>query len=154
MDVPVIAYRPVTSDDRSWLWDLKRATMRGYVAAIYGWEEEVQRRMFEERFEPERLRIIRVEGRDVGMLEFEEGKTDFFLRRIELLPGAQNGGIGSAVIGGLIDAAAARKKGIRLQVLRSNPARRLYERLGFRVDAETPTHFKMRKEILSTLLPH
>jgi ribosomal protein S18 acetylase RimI-like enzyme len=35
---------------------------------------------------------------------------------------------------------------VTLQVLKVNPARRLYERLGFRVTGETPTHFLMLHE--------
>ena len=33
--------------------------------------------------------------------------------------------------------------GCLLRVLRVNPARRLYERLGFEVTGESPTHFEM-----------
>ncbi len=133
-------------EDRGWLWDLKRATMREYVAAIYGWDDDTQRRMFEAKFDPSRIRIIQLEGRDVGLLEFAEREADFFLGRIELLPAYQKDGIGSAVIVAVAVEAKAKEKSVRLQVLRSNPARRLYERLGFLLEEETATHFKMKKE--------
>lgn len=149
----MIVYRPAVSEDRSWLWELKCATMREYVAALYGWDEETQRERFEERFDPSRIRIIQVDGRDVGLLELEERETDFFLSRIEILPSLQKGGIGSAVIGAIIAEAHGKKKSVRLQVLRSNPARRLYERLGFQLEAETATHFKMKKEPIQASEP-
>lgn len=141
-----IIFRPAKDEDREWLWTLKRATMREYVAAVFGWEDEAQRRMFEAKFEPARLRIIQSEGRDVGLLEYEERADHFFLARLEILPVFQNRGIGSAVIGAVIETAQAEAKGVRLQVLRSNPARRLYERLGFLPEEETATHCRMRRE--------
>ena len=48
-------------------------TMREYVAAIYGWEDQTQRTMFEEKFDPRRLRIIRVEGNDAGLTQLLTG---------------------------------------------------------------------------------
>ncbi len=142
----LIVYRPAVGADLKWLWELKCATMREYVAAVYGWDHEAQREMFEQKFDPSHIRIIQVDGRDVGMLEFEEREADFFLSRIEILPASQKGGIGSAVISAVVAEAHEKKKTVRLQVLRSNPARRLYERLGFQLEAETATHFKLKKE--------
>lgn len=143
---PIITYRPAVTADRAWLWELKRATMRDYVAAVYGWDEKEQHRMFIEKFDPSFLKIIQINGSDIGLLDFEEREVDFLLGRIEIFPTSQKMGIGSVVIQTVIAEAAGKMKSVRLQVLRSNPARRLYERLGFRVEAETPTHFKMRKE--------
>lgn len=135
------------SADREWLWELKRATMRAYVTAVFGgWDDETQRQMFTAKFDPARLRIIQVEGCDAGLLEVEEQATHFFLARIEVLPALQGQGIGSAVIAAIIAEAQQKQKEVRLQVLRPNPAKALYERLGFKVTEETATHFRMRKE--------
>lgn len=127
--------------------------MRDYVSAIYGWDEALQRRMFYDRFDPALIRIIQVEGRDAGLLEVREGTDHIFIARIEVTPACQRQGIGTAVIKSIL--ADSREKGrpVILQVLRSNPARALYERLGFSVYAETPTHFKMRKEPDQALQP-
>jgi GNAT superfamily N-acetyltransferase len=146
MTASTIVYRPATIEDREWLWELKRATMREYVAAVYGWDDETQRKMFEAKFDPSRIRVVQVDGSDVGLLEVEEREVDFFLGRIEILPAFQNRGIGSAVIGAVASEARAKDKIVRLQALRSNPVRQLYERLGFSLEEETATHFKMKKE--------
>ena len=50
---------------------------------------------------------------------------------IALLPEHRGAGIGSAVLRGLLAEAAAAGKPVRIHVERLNPARRLYERLGF-----------------------
>ncbi|HJQ97663.1 MAG TPA: hypothetical protein VJ826_05065, partial [Candidatus Polarisedimenticolaceae bacterium] len=46
----------------------------------------------------------------------------------------------------LLKEAAQRGVRVRLQVLHQNPARRLYERLGFHAVSETPTHVEMVHE--------
>lgn len=142
---PAVAFRSATLADRAWLFELKRATMRVYVERVYGWDEAAQRQRFDEQFDPTRIRVIQCAGRDAGLLEFEEQEAAFFLARIEVLPAQQNRGIGSAAIRSVIEQAAQKGKGVWLQVLRPNPARMLYERLGFVVFAETATHFKMTR---------
>lgn len=119
--------------------------MQEYVAAVYGWDDALQRWMFDEHFEPARLQIIQADGRDAGMIEVEECSDHVFLARIEILPELQNRGIGTAVIRSLLASAAAQGNPVLLQVLRPNPARRLYARLGFVVTAETATHYRMTK---------
>ena len=145
-DPLVLTYRAAVPGDSEWLFAMKVATMRDYVTAVYGWDDAVQRRMFTERFNPARLRIVQVNGRDAGLLEVEENEDQFFLARIEVLPELQNRGIGSAVIRSILEDAEKRKKSVFLQVLRPNPARALYTRLGFCVCGETETLYKMKKE--------
>ncbi len=45
----------------------------------------------------------------------------------------------------LLASADSRGVPVRLRVLKVNPARRLWERLGFRVARETETHYEMRR---------
>lgn len=133
--------------DLSWLWELKRTTMRAYVAAAFGWEDADQYERFTAAFDPVKLRIIRVDRSDAGLIEVAEKECFFFIARIELLPIFQRRGIGSLVIAEVVDQAARRNKPVHLQVLRANPARRLYERLGFSVYEETATHFRLKTKM-------
>ena len=144
MNLPIITYRGAKSADRDWLFGLKRATMRNYVSAIFGWDDVEQQQWFEEKFDPGQIRIIQVDGVDAGQLKVERHELDVYLAQIEILPRFQNGGIGSHVIRSIVEDARKENKFVRLQVLRSNPARRLYERLGFSVQETTATHFKMK----------
>ncbi|MEV1075195.1 GNAT family N-acetyltransferase [Micromonospora parva] len=50
----------------------------------------------------------------------------------------QGGGIGAAVLRELLERCDRDGTPVRLNVLRGSPARRLYERHGFTVDAEDP----------------
>jgi ribosomal protein S18 acetylase RimI-like enzyme len=60
------------------------------------------------------------------------------------LPAYQGRGIGTTLIRRLQQ--RARKEGVpvTLQVFKVNPARALYERLGFKVTGETDTHCRMK----------
>jgi len=55
-------------------------------------------------------------------------------------------GIGSRVMRAVIDEAAYEGKAVTLGVMKINPARRLYERLGFSVTHEDQYKFYMRRE--------
>ena len=137
--------RPVTEEDYAWLWQLKQRTMRAYVEQTWGtWDEGVQDIFFRQGFFPEKLRIIQAGGRDAGLLEVEQNSHEVFLLRIEIAPEFQGRGLGSAVIGELAATARAARLPLRLQVLRVNPARRLYARLGLRVVGENATHVQMQ----------
>jgi GNAT superfamily N-acetyltransferase len=146
MNPLMITYRKATNADREWLFELKRATMREYVAAVFGWDAAVQRRMFEEKFSPASIRVIQVDGHDAGLLEVEERVDQFFLARIEVWPAHQRKGVGSRVIRTILEEARGKNKRVSLQLLRSNPVRKLYERLGFSVCGETASHYRMKKE--------
>jgi ribosomal protein S18 acetylase RimI-like enzyme len=139
-----IGFRDANSGDREWLYQLKRVTMKDYVAAAFGWDESFQQHLFEEDFDPTGAKIIEIDRQDGGMLQIEEKPDHFYLKRIELLPKFQRQGIGTRLIRSVIDEAGRRNKPVILQVLRVNPAKALYERLGFTTYEETKLHYKMK----------
>jgi ribosomal protein S18 acetylase RimI-like enzyme len=72
-----------------------------------------------------------------------------------VLPEFQNRGIGTTIIQWAIDQAVATQKALRLQVFKINPARRLYERMGFIETGEKETHIQMEwidDDIASSLI--
>ncbi len=138
-------FRPVRDADQLWLWVLKQATMKAYVEQTWGrWEDADQAERFRRSFEPTHMQIIVADGQDAGLLHVERTADEIRLLRIEIAPEFQNRGLGTAVLHGLLAEARHRAIPLRLQVLKVNPARRLYERIGFAVIAETDTHFLMR----------
>ena len=104
------------------------------MALTWGeWNEELQGRMFTHWFEPAQFQIVVVDGQDVGLISVERRPAQLFLATIEILPEYQNRGVGSAVLMAVLAQAQAEGLPVGLQVLKVNPARRLYERLGFSV---------------------
>jgi len=137
--------RDVTEADRDWLYDLNRAAMRDYVIQTWGaWDEVFQRSHFDDHFTTLDQQIIVVDGADAGVLIVHHEPTRLVLGEIQLLPDYQSRGIGTAVVRDLLARAASAALPLELQVLKVNPARALYERLGFAVVGETDTHHLMR----------
>ena len=120
--------------------------IRPYVEALWGWNADEQERRFCEHFAPERVAIVQVEGIDAGYLEVEEHRDHFFLAGIYLDAKHRGKGVGRALILDLMERARGRGKPLRLRVLQPNPARRLYERLGFKRTETTSTHVYMEFE--------
>ena len=132
--------RPITGNDLEFLWRLHNAALREYVEKTWGWNEEWQRSKFVEEFDPKAGMIIVVDGTDAGFWWVSDWGTEIHLASIRLLPEFQRRGIGTALIRDLLEHA---EKPVTLQVLKVNPARSLYERLGFEVFDENETHHKM-----------
>jgi len=136
--------RQATEADYAFLYHLHQASMKDYVTQTWGWDEEVQRTLFRERFEPARLQIVVVNGRDVGVLSVKQEPDILVIANLQFLPDSQRQGLGTAIIRTLLWQASQRGMPVGLQVLKVNPALKLYERLGFIVTGETDTHYLMR----------
>jgi ribosomal protein S18 acetylase RimI-like enzyme len=128
----VISLRSATRADDEFCYQMHKAAMGGYVAAVWGWDERVQREYHAKAFKPRRWRIIAVNGADAGMLSVEYRPDEVYLARIEIRPGLQGQGIGTRIINALLAEARQRGQDLVLDVLAVNErARALYQRLGF-----------------------
>jgi GNAT superfamily N-acetyltransferase len=134
-----IHLRPAAQQDGPFLYHLVKTTMQGYVAQTWGWDEEWQQTYFWAHFDPADRQIIVRDGQDIGVFTVEEHVDALFIDQIYILPGYQGQGIGTALIRSVLQRGAELGLPVRLRVLRVNPARRLYERLGFVVTEETDT---------------
>lgn len=143
--VPPYSLREVTAGDFAFLRELHRTTMRETVEAMWGWDEADQEARFREKFAPGTGRIIVVDGRDVGFLHTVHGEDEVFLAEIQLSPPLQGRGLGTRLIRDLLEKADEAGHPVVLSVLKTNPARRLYDRLGFRVVAEDGERFFMER---------
>jgi ribosomal protein S18 acetylase RimI-like enzyme len=142
-----ITLRDVTTTDNDFLFRLHRETMQTYVIETWGqWDEVWQYQYFFQHFDPRLSQIIVAGIEDIGVLSFVKRTTDIFLSSIELVPAYQGQGIGTQLIRSLMADAHQNRVPLTLQVLKVNPARRLYERLGFSITGETTTHYMMSTE--------
>jgi len=118
--------------DITWLEELTRLALGAYSAVEFGWDENELKRRFREDLDLKVMRIVSVDGCMAGAIAVEDHGEFLFLDYISLLPEYQRRGIGTALVQELLRQATEAGVSVRLNVLRSNPARRLYERLGFR----------------------
>ncbi len=145
MNEPIFTYRlrKATAADYEFLYNLKVACLKEYITATWGWDETLQRARFAESFNPLNNQIIIVDEHDVGQLSLEIRREELYLSGIYILPAYQKRGLGMVILRDVLEKAWADDRHVRLQVLKVNPARRLYERLGFEVVEETETHYIM-----------
>jgi ribosomal protein S18 acetylase RimI-like enzyme len=141
-----ITLRPAARDDYDFLWALLVDTLRPYVEATWGWDEAYQRTRFRDHFDPAPQDIILADGVAVGVFRVERREDSIFLSNIGITPAYQGLGIGTRLIQDLLEEGQSMGVPVELQVLRVNPARDLYERLGFGIVGESETHWEMRRE--------
>jgi ribosomal protein S18 acetylase RimI-like enzyme len=144
-----LTLRAATAEDRAFLYDLHRVSLKDYITRTWGWDEAWQHRHLDEYFDPKRRQIIQLEGRDIGAIGVSEREADILIDYIAVCPEFQRQGIGSDLIKTIIHRGVMARKPVRLRVLRTNPAVLLYHRLGFLVEEESDTHIQMicRQEI-------
>jgi ribosomal protein S18 acetylase RimI-like enzyme len=136
--------RPASRADEDALYAVHRSALRDVVARVYGaWDEAFQRRYFAERFDPGETQVVVVDGRMAGFIRTIERADELVLASIELVPEFQHRGIGTAVLRMLLGRAHRSGRTLSLRVLKSNRAKRLYERAGLRVVREGETHWYM-----------
>ena len=140
--------RPATDKDYDFLYHLHRAAIRPTVEATWGWDEAFQADYFRSRWDLSRRQIIVVDGSDIGVVTLEERPGSVFLALIEIQPAYQGQGIGTAVIREVMANAHRRGLPVELHILKANArARRLYERLGFRLTEARAERYVMRAPV-------
>lgn len=137
------ALRPSTPEDFEFVYQLNEQAMRPYIEPMRGWNEAAERQDVQQWFRPGHDKIIVVQGEDAGIVAIEQRPDTLHLRLLELLPAYQRQGIGTAIITKLLQQAQTANLTVTLGVLKHNPARRLYERLGFVVTGETEIKYRM-----------
>jgi ribosomal protein S18 acetylase RimI-like enzyme len=142
---PSFALRASQSSDAGLFYAVTEQTMRAHVIAAGGaWDEERSRReAAEDSINPE-AKVIMTAGAAAGILLVERPPHELYLRTLYLLPSQQGRGIGRSLVFSLQQEAVARRVPLCLHVLKVNPAKRFYERMGFKVEEETEYLLYMR----------
>jgi GNAT superfamily N-acetyltransferase len=140
------SFRKANEDDIELVIELHRTTLKEYVEVIWGWDEELQQKLIRERFNPASLQVIQVTSIDIGVLNVEKRKEEWHLANIQLQPEFQKKGLGTQILTDLISKADQNRVPLTLSVLAPNPARLLYERLGFVTFEQDEKRFHMRRK--------
>jgi ribosomal protein S18 acetylase RimI-like enzyme len=142
-----VTLRPITEADLPFLLRLY-ATTRLDELAQTDWSDEQKAAFILQQFEAQhawwqqhytgaRFDLVLVDGEPGGRLYVDVWAREIRIVDIAIMPGFRNGGIGTRLLHGVFDEGDRAGKPVSIHVEVFNPARRLYERLGFR---ETGTH--------------
>jgi ribosomal protein S18 acetylase RimI-like enzyme len=142
---PEFSLRSASEHDIELLWALRQLTMKPHIQKSYGWNNDEEYEYAKERLMC--TRIIHINGLDIGIIKIVDLPDHFHLQQIQIHPDWSNRGIGSTVITDLIHEAQQKAKPVRLHVLKNNPAKDLYERLGFVVIEEFNHQVMMEYEL-------
>ena len=143
-----VTLRQAIQEDSDFAYSVKKAAFRGYVEQVWGWDENEQLQMHQERYDVQEFRIITTNGLDVGVMALAIDSCCLHLNQLFILPEHQGKGIGEECMAIMLKQAQQLSLPVHLAVLKANPrALRFYKRLGFAVADETDTHFLLEKAL-------
>jgi len=136
------AVRHAEEDDKAFLLDTYATVMRPYVEWAWGWDEAFQRAGFWKALRIDDFKLILVNGQRAGGICVRREAAERTLQMLILAPGFQRHGIGSSLAAAELELARNSGERLKLWVIKNNPAKRLYERLGFvTVDEDEARYF-------------
>ncbi|MBZ5491810.1 MAG: GNAT family N-acetyltransferase [Acidobacteriia bacterium] len=133
--------RPAMPDDRDFLFRLYVSTrieeIRGFgwntvqQEAFFRMQFNAQQQWYQSTYSTAENQIIEKDHEPIGRMIVQRERDTWRLLDISLLPEHRGQGIGGELIRNLIKDCGAAGAVLQLQVVNTNPAQRLYTRLGF-----------------------
>jgi ribosomal protein S18 acetylase RimI-like enzyme len=132
------------------------ASTREEELAQVAWDDGTRRAFVEQQFAAQdahyranypgaTLDVIEVDGVAAGRLYVHRGPSDIRIMDIALAPGFRGRGIGTSLLRGLMQEADASGRRLSIHVEMNNPARSLYDRLGFEHAGESGVYVLMER---------
>ncbi len=148
-----ISLSPASDHDNPFLFQVYAST-RAEEMALVDWTLEQKAAFLQMQFNAQRhhysvyypaatYHIIRRDDVPIGRMIIHRSANEILLMDIALLPTSRNSGIGTRLIRQLQDEAASTGQAVHLHVESFNPARRLYQRLGFYPISESGIYIEM-----------
>jgi ribosomal protein S18 acetylase RimI-like enzyme len=137
----VITLRPVRPEDREFLLSVYASTRAKELAPVPWSEQEkaaflrmqfdAQTAYWDEQYPDAERSIVETDGVAAGRFYVQRSPKEIRLVDIALLPGFRRRGVGTALLERLFAEGRERSLPVTIHVEIFNPARTLYERLGF-----------------------
>ncbi len=139
-----ISFRPARPQDFDYCANLYFAGMERSIREL-NLDMAAQTANFRQRWEVTQVRIITLDGADIGWLQSTTQGDALFLAQLFVDAPFRRQGTGTEVMNRIMDEAACAGQAVTLGVVKTNPALRLYERLGFQITHEDDRKFYMRR---------
>lgn len=151
-----VRFRPIGDEDQPILFKIYAAT-RADEMELVDWPESQKQKFLAMQFHAQHtyyvehyadgdFLLILLDDEIIGRLYLVEWEREFRIVDIALLPEFRNKGLGTIVLKDIFAQADAAGFAVSIHVERFNPARRLYERLGFRLKEEHEIYLLMQRE--------
>jgi ribosomal protein S18 acetylase RimI-like enzyme len=150
-----LAFRPITPADEPFLLALYAST-REEELAITGWSDRekdafvrmqfaAQHRHYTTHYPSARFDVVLADGEPAGRLYVDRTPHDLHVIEISIAPAWRNRGIGARLLAELFAEADATGRVTSVYVEIHNPARRLYDRLGFEAVETGPIYLRLER---------
>ncbi|QHC22967.1 GNAT family N-acetyltransferase [Streptomyces sp. GS7] len=130
--------RAATAADIETIAELRATVMRADLERLGRYDEHRVRQRLRDSFSTEHTSIIMLDRDLAGCVTIRPAEERRWLEHFYLVTHHQGRGLGSAVLRTVLERTDALGVTVGLNVLQGSAARRLYERHGFRVEAEDP----------------
>ncbi len=145
---------PLSPEDEDFIYRLYASTRMAEISG-FGWNQaqqeaflrmqfNAQKRWYEMAYPGAEYTVILRDEQPVGRMIVLRGAQEFHLIDIALLAEHRGCGIGTALVAELIAESRRAAVPLALQVLKSNRAVHLYQRLGFIRSGEDEMYYQMR----------
>lgn len=132
--------------DRAFVEQVYFETQRWLIERLFGWRgDDVERAKFDEFYDEQHTQIVQIDGEDAGWLTVLRESDRIEVDSIYLAPEKQGAGLGTHLMEQIIAEAEVVEKRVTLSTAKINPARRLYERLGFELVNESEFKVYMQR---------
>ena len=136
-----ISLRPIGPADEAFLYDLYASTRQREMALV-DWTDSIKHAFLQQQFSAQHthyhahftdasFQLVLVDSKPAGRLYVARWPHEIRVVDIALLPEYRGAGIGTSLLRSLQNESKAANMPLTLHVERSNPAVRLYTRLGF-----------------------
>jgi ribosomal protein S18 acetylase RimI-like enzyme len=136
-----VTLRPITDSDLPFLFELYASTREEELKQV-DWSAEQKDAFLRQQFGAQhtwwqthytgaRFDLVLVDGAPAGRLYVDVWPREVRIVDIALMPAYRNGGLGTRLLRQVFEEGDAAGKPVSIHVEVFNPARRLYERLGF-----------------------
>ncbi|CAG0931219.1 diamine N-acetyltransferase [Thermoflexales bacterium] len=144
--MPQVTLRPITGDDLALLAQIYAST-RAEELAQTDWTDEQKAAFLRQQFDAQhqyyqanypraQFQMVEEAGAPIGRLYVDRWEDQIRIMDVALLPAYRGRGVGTQLLEQILAEGRQLQLPVTIHVERFNPALRLYERLGFRVEED------------------
>jgi len=138
-----IKFETGNSCDHSWLFSIYEQSLRPCIEKSWGWNDEYQHDGFKKNLSPEKWMIINTDSRRIGGFVLDRKIDHYWLEMVIVVPGFQKQGVGRYVIEHCKELSTKYSLPLQLGVIKTNPVKEFYLKLGFTQCSEDDSFFRM-----------